>query len=296
MNNVILYVDMAWILKYHDPMNIVYDFKQLEDLLGVLYRFTGVWCNIVGSDGRPVFMSGPQSDFCSLINSYPKWHEKCSRCDAAAVCVVRETKTAYTYRCYAGIYETVVPIIENGEAIAHVFFGQLLDESPLEKQWKVTEPAVADFPEADKLKEAFSRLKRLSLEDINSLADLLTACASYILLKEMVKTVSLSDVQKIDLYLDNNYMHNIKLETMARDLGMCKTKLCQLASSLGPGQTINNMIAQKRMQQAKVLLRNTDLPIAEVAERVGISNYNYFSRIFKKHYGVSPREYRKNKN
>lgn len=278
---------------YNKFMNIIYDFKQLEDLLGVLYRFTGVWCNIVGADGRPVFMSGPRSDFCNLVNSEPKWHEKCSRCDAAAVCVVSETKKPYTYRCYAGIYETVVPIIENGQAIAHVFFGQLLDESSLEEQWKKTKLAVSDFPELDQLEKAFFQLKRLTLEDINSLADLLTACTSYILLKEMVKTVSLSDVQKIDLYLENNYMHSIKLDTMARELGMCKTKLCQLASGIGPGVTISHMLAQKRMQKAKILLRNSDLSVSEVAEAVGISNYNYFSRIFKKYHGISPSEYRK---
>jgi len=276
-------------------MNIIYDFKQLNNLLSVLYRFTGVWCNIVGSDGHPVFMSGPHSKFCKLINSYPVWHEKCLNCDAAAVCVVKETKDIYTYRCYAGIYETVVPIIENGEVVAHVFFGQLLDDSPLEEQWQATRESVLAFPEFNELEKAFYQLKQLSREDMRSLADLLTACTSYILLQEMVKTVSLSDVQKIDLYLEKNYMRNIPLDTMSKELGICKTKLCQLAASIAPGETINHMIAKKRIRQAKLLLRNTEKSISEIAEAVGISNYNYFSRIFKKHTGISPSEYRKQK-
>ena len=63
----------------------------------------------------------------------------------------------------------------------------------------------------------------------------------------------------------------------------------------GPGITINHLITQKRLQQAKVLLRNTDKSISEIAEAVGFVNYNYFSRIFKKYYHMSPRDYRKNK-
>jgi len=189
----------------------------------------------------------------------------------------------------------VVPIIENGEVVAHVFFGQLLDDSPLEEQWQATRESVLAFPEFNELEKAFYQLKQLSREDMRSLADLLTACTSYILLQEMVKTVSLSDVQKIDLYLEKNYMRNIPLDTMSKELGICKTKLCQLAASIAPGETINHMIAKKRIRQAKLLLRNTEKSISEIAEAVGISNYNYFSRIFKKHTGISPSEYRKQK-
>jgi len=274
-------------------MNIVYDFNQLANLLGVIYRFTGVWCNIVAPDGNPTYFSGPQSDFCELIKTYPEWHEKCSRCDADAVCKVGEKKSRYTYRCYAGIFETIVPIIENGEAVAHLFFGQLLDDSPLEQQWAHTEKAVHDFPKINELKDAFFRLKQLSMEDINSLSNLLEACTSYILLQEMVKTVSFSDVQKLDLYISTNYMRNITLDTMSRELGTCKTKLCQLASSISPGETIHHLITQKRLQQAKILLHNSEKSISEIAEEVGFGNYNYFSRIFKKYYNISPREYRK---
>ena len=90
-------------------------------------------------------------------------------------------------------------------------------------------------------------------------------------------------------------MRNITLDTMSRELGICKTKLCKLASSIGPGETINHLITQKRLQQAKILLKNSDKSISEIAEAVGFNDYNYFSRIFKKYYGISPRDYRKQK-
>ncbi|WP_312875671.1 AraC family transcriptional regulator [Paenibacillus planticolens] len=52
---------------------------------------------------------------------------------------------------------------------------------------------------------------------------------------------------------------------------------------------INNM----RMNRAKDLLKHSDLPIADIAERIGYTNSSYFYRMFKKNYGVTPTDYRK---
>lgn len=49
-----------------------------------------------------------------------------------------------------------------------------------------------------------------------------------------------------------------------------------------------------RVEKAKALLKDTDLKIYEIAERVGIENANYLGIIFKKNVGCSPYEYRSN--
>ncbi|MNC52729.1 DNA-binding transcriptional regulator AraC [compost metagenome] len=46
------------------------------------------------------------------------------------------------------------------------------------------------------------------------------------------------------------------------------------------------------MEAAKELLRTTDLRALEIAEKVGYAEPNYFSFSFKKHVGMSPKEYR----
>jgi two-component system, response regulator YesN len=56
--------------------------------------------------------------------------------------------------------------------------------------------------------------------------------------------------------------------------------------------TFVSYLLQIRMEAAKELLRTTDLKAFEIAERVGYSEPNYFSFSFKKHVGVSPKEYR----
>lgn len=54
------------------------------------------------------------------------------------------------------------------------------------------------------------------------------------------------------------------------------------------------IILSLRMVNAQSLLENTEYNIGEIAEIVGYDNPLYFSRVFKKEYGVSPAQYRKN--
>jgi transcriptional regulator GlxA family with amidase domain len=51
-------------------------------------------------------------------------------------------------------------------------------------------------------------------------------------------------------------------------------------------------IRRCRLTTARDLLKKTDLPIADIAARVGFDDYNYFLRVFKKTYGASPKRMR----
>lgn len=59
--------------------------------------------------------------------------------------------------------------------------------------------------------------------------------------------------------------------------------------------TFTEYVTDKRIDKAKKLLRSTDLATAEVAAQVGYKDSHYFSFVFKKTQGVSPREYRSGK-
>ena len=58
------------------------------------------------------------------------------------------------------------------------------------------------------------------------------------------------------------------------------------------GKTASNWIADALMLEAKVLLRQTDLTIAEIAFQLSIDDVSYFARLFKKQTGQSPSAYR----
>lgn len=56
---------------------------------------------------------------------------------------------------------------------------------------------------------------------------------------------------------------------------------------------ISEHIRRMRVKVACDLLRNTEDRVSDIATEVGIPDYNYFTKVFKKAMGVTPREYRK---
>jgi AraC-like DNA-binding protein len=62
------------------------------------------------------------------------------------------------------------------------------------------------------------------------------------------------------------------------------------------GQTFQQLLMQKRLNQAAFLLTSTKLPVEDVITAVGYDNSSYFHRIFKEKYGVTPKKYRDNES
>lgn len=58
------------------------------------------------------------------------------------------------------------------------------------------------------------------------------------------------------------------------------------------GKTYTELVQEKRLNQAAFLLRSTDRKVEDIALAVGYENISYFHRIFRKEYGVSPRQFR----
>ena len=59
------------------------------------------------------------------------------------------------------------------------------------------------------------------------------------------------------------------------------------------GVSLKDYINDYRIQQAKLLLKQSDKQVGEVAADVGFSNLSYFSTLFKKSTGLTPVEYRR---
>lgn len=62
------------------------------------------------------------------------------------------------------------------------------------------------------------------------------------------------------------------------------------------GEPIGTFIVRTRTEAAARLLRYSDLPIADIAYRIGYSSPSSLSKVFRQFYGISPLEYRNNKN
>lgn len=99
-------------------------------------------------------------------------------------------------------------------------------------------------------------------------------------------------LEKAKDYINNNYSDDtLSLQKLADQLYISACYLSMIFKKEA-GETFLKYLVRVRIDAAKELLRNTDLRTAEIAEKVGYPDINYFSFFFKKNVGLSPREYR----
>lgn len=85
-----------------------------------------------------------------------------------------------------------------------------------------------------------------------------------------------------------------KIDFYATQLSLSPNHLSAVVKACS-GRTIMEWVRQATIQQAKILLRHTDLMIYEVAYRLNFSEPTAFNRWFKQQLGVTPMQYRKNR-
>ena len=93
-------------------------------------------------------------------------------------------------------------------------------------------------------------------------------------------------------YIDHNFQHNIKLETIAPLFGYNSAYLGKIFSKT-VGENFNSYIDHKRIELSKQLLLENKLKVYEIAEQIGYKNVDYFHKKFRKYVGESPAEFRK---
>jgi AraC-like DNA-binding protein len=99
-------------------------------------------------------------------------------------------------------------------------------------------------------------------------------------------------VQSALYFFDHQYYKDIKLKELADELNVSLNHLISVFRK-ETGITPNSYLQKSRMKQASILLSSTDMTMQEISSSVGISDANYFIKVFKKYYGETPTYYRK---
>ena len=114
-----------------------------------------------------------------------------------------------------------------------------------------------------------------------------------IIWNQKVKNSSLAKINEISDFVKKEYMNEqLSLEFVAEKFHLSPTLL---SKEFKKQKNINfvDYVSQIKLSEAKRLLIETDLKISVIAEKLGY-NDSYFNRLFKKHEGVTPGQYRKN--
>ena len=108
--------------------------------------------------------------------------------------------------------------------------------------------------------------------------------------KQEMKVTNLF-VQKAMDYISMNYSQKLTLTKISEQLCITPNYLSELFKK-HTGQNVSEYIIDYRLEKACQFLKNPQLRIGEVSEKVGINDVRYFSSMFKKKYNLTPTEYR----
>ena len=100
-----------------------------------------------------------------------------------------------------------------------------------------------------------------------------------------------SQVEQIRQYIEKAYHENITLTSLAEEYHMDASYLSRVFSQTY-GETIIAYLTRIRMEQAMELMKDEEKKLETISFLVGYDDYNYFSRVFRKKVGMSPRDYR----
>ena len=108
------------------------------------------------------------------------------------------------------------------------------------------------------------------------------------------QTISKSNktIYSAALFINRNFKNAISLETLALETGYSKNYFSKLFNDAF-GMGINQYITQVRLSHAKKMLISTKETVTDVGYTSGFPSFTTFSREFKKKFGITPSEYRK---
>lgn len=98
-------------------------------------------------------------------------------------------------------------------------------------------------------------------------------------------------IRRVIQHIQLNYSQEMSLSMLADIAGISESYLIRLFKKEA-GSSVFQYIAFLRCRHAAEMLENQDIPVQEISSYVGYEDNNYFVKVFRKQYGMTPTEYR----
>jgi len=271
---------------------------------------TNVAMITVDYSGTPVTSHSSCSVFCKKVRENSSLESICEKCDSRGGVEAARLKKPYIYLCHMGLVDFAIPIIINDIYMGAVMAGQIAvkDKNNLER---IVAERNEVMTEQFGLQGDYIKLPKMNYDKIYALSNIISYLVNTfikeILVKKSIQEPSYEDnsdnhensrAKKLIMpalqYIEENYKKEINLDILS--------DLCQISGSYlsrlfkkAVGCNYAFYVNAVRISHAKVQLITTNLSISALALDLGYDDAGYFIKVFKKHEGITPNEYR-NKN
>jgi len=275
-------------------MPLKFDTHELEDLMKNFYTLTGIRIVLFDESYQEIFAYPEEcSPFCFHMRQNSTFYNLCSKSDKISFEECKKTGKLTMYKCHAGLIEATSPIMHQGSTIGYIMFGQVSDSKEKTLFLENLSELAKKYNYHNETEELIKKVKFKSKNQLVAASKILEACTSYILLKEIIKPSRTKLFSAIDEYIASHIDENITIPMLCKEFNISRTRLYALCNQYIPGG-IASYIKTKRLIKAKELLLTTDISVGDISVIVGFSDYNYFLKAFKKHFGISTKTMRKN--
>lgn len=266
-------------------MNVRYNIDKLKSILDDLGRVTGLTLAILNTEFEFLYTRDKENDgdeFCTSVHKIENCVHGCLMSDREMLLECQRTKKPVSHICHAGLRDTVVPILKGDVISGYVIIGRVRPSVDFEPKLDIFKRDTALW------QSRYEKLSYLSVEQLESFINLL----SHILFENAITIDCGELMDKAVAYIDSHISEPLSVSEICSALFVSKNKLYESFRSYF-NCTVNEYVTNKRINLARNLLATTDKPAAEIAAELGMENYSYFSKLFKRRTGHSPSEFRK---
>ena len=192
----------------------------------------------------------------------------------------------------------MVPIILDGEILAFIQCGQVMDAIPTQENWKTTSQMLRELGfEQLPQEELFLSLGVIHPQTQKDLMTLLELFGNYIAYAQYQIQLSESTQQSRSLeralsFIRNHFTEPISLDDISRAACTSKRNLTRLFQSK-TGTTVLDTIQQMRIDKACGQLQSTDMTCMQVAFECGFGSVQQFNRVFHRMKQCTPMVWQK---
>ena len=261
-------------------MTTEYNRERLERVLDDFSIATGINVNFADCDQElPHPRTHANNPFCKAVQATPEGHARCVASDRALLRKCRESRCRACHVCHTGLTDVAVPIYDSEQLLGYIILGQMKTNT--------------EYAGDESLRPIYDALPLYTEKQINAIASVAEMLAQTVLLENLLRPAYRRGVEEAIAYIDAHLCDRLSVSDIARNTYVSKTTLYD-AFHRQFSCTVGEYVNERRLSRSRELLRDTAQSVESIAQAVGFASTAYYSRTFKKKYGVSPLRFRQN--